>query len=62
MAEYPLEQIEKGIKRLKPDKDTGVFNIVLKNGEWIEIDRIPLAQLERMEDLAEVIVENFHLH
>ena len=54
--EYPIDQISGGIKKLKGNRDTGIFNIVLKNGDWVELDKIPLAQLERMEHLAEVIL------
>ncbi|MDF1751315.1 MAG: DUF4339 domain-containing protein [Verrucomicrobiales bacterium] len=57
--EYPLEQIVNGIKKLKPGKTTGIFNIVLKNGDWIEVDKIPLDQLDRLEELSAEILEYY---
>ncbi len=55
-TDYPLEQVNGGIKRLpSSDSDAGIFNIVLKSGEWVEIDKIPAYQLDRLEQLVSEI-------
>ena len=55
--EYPIDQIEGAMKRSRKDEEVGLFNIVLKSGDWIEIDKIPAAQLERLEEIAGHILE-----
>ncbi len=54
--EFPIEQIVSGLKRLKSDKSVGAFNIVLRSGDWVEIDKIPIAQLERLEEIAATLI------
>ncbi|MDF1816543.1 MAG: GYF domain-containing protein [Verrucomicrobiales bacterium] len=54
--EYPLEKISGGVKKLKSGKDSGVFNIVLKNSEWVTLDKLPVEQLNRLEYFASVIL------
>ncbi|MDF1811425.1 MAG: GYF domain-containing protein [Verrucomicrobiales bacterium] len=54
--EYPLDQIVSGIKKIKTGKSTGIFNIVLKNGDWVEIDKIPLDQLAKLEQLSKELL------
>jgi len=57
--EYPIEQIEGSIKKIKAGANLGTFNIVLKSGDWVGIDRIPVAQLERLEHLSYTILEDY---
>lgn len=52
--EYTIEEIEKVIKRVG-GKD-GKFILVLKSGEWIEIEKIPADQLERAETIVEELI------
>lgn len=57
--EYPIEQIERGLKKIKSDSEHGLFNLVLKNGDWVEIDRIPAAQLTHLVKLTEELIAYF---
>ena len=59
MDEYPLEQVESALKKIKSNAENGQFNIVLKSGNWVEVEKIPSAQLDRLEHLAGTLLEDF---
>lgn len=54
--EYAIEEIEKVIKRVGSKDRDGKFILVLKSGEWVEIDKIPADQLERAETIVEELI------
>ena len=56
MSEYPIEQIKEGLMRTKADHKVGQFNLILKSGEWVETNKIPIAQLEKLEELVNAVV------
>lgn len=50
--EFPLNQIASVSQTVKEGKDTGSFNIELKQQDDVDLGRLPIAQLGRMEDIA----------
>ena len=60
--EYLLDQVAGVSVKLKTADDThGAFRIVLHSGERIEVDKLPVAQLNRLRHLAEPLVQDvFH--
>lgn len=56
MDDYSIELIKEGIKRIKVGDKVGKFNLVLKSGEWVEIGKIPIAQLDRLEELTNAVI------
>lgn len=59
--EYPIEQIAATSTRIDGHTHHGVFSILLKSSERVEVDKIPEAQIERLEHLAASILEG-HSH
>lgn len=51
LESYPLDQVENGMKRIKSGSKNGTFHIILNSGEWVEINKIPHAQLNQLVQL-----------
>ena len=49
---YFHDEVHIATARLKMGADLGVFSLLLKSGDRIETDRIPVSQLKRLEVLA----------
>ena len=49
---YSFPEVCDATKRIKADEKKGVFSILLNSGERIEVDKIPRAQLEKLEQLS----------
>ena len=52
LNQYHHKQIERVIKRLSQDEDEGTFIIALRSGDWIETNKIPRRQLDRLDQIA----------
>ena len=57
MREYPLEQVDSVLTKIKPGNEDGTFEIILKSGEVVDLDKIPSAQLGRLEMIASDFLE-----
>ena len=49
---YFHDEIHVAAVRVKMGADFGAFSLLLKSGDRIEVDRLPVAQLKRLEQLA----------
>lgn len=58
LNQYHHKQIERVIKRLSQDEDEGTFIIALRSGDWIETNKIPRRQLERLDQIAREFLEH----
>ena len=57
MAEYPLHQIQRVVPRIKSGQQDGVFEIQFTSGDSVEIDKIPFAQLNRMDEITPLLLQ-----
>ena len=60
LNQYHHKQIERVIKRLTGNEDEGTFIIALHSGAWIETNKIPRSQLDRLEHIAGEFLEVQH--
>ncbi|MGB2402814.1 MAG: PH domain-containing protein [Akkermansiaceae bacterium] len=58
ISQYHHKQIERVIKRLSKDDDEGTFIIALRSGDWIETNKIPRQQLERLDQITRDFLEH----
>ena len=56
MEDYHFEQVASTTAETDDRHDTGVFRIQLKSGDEIKVDRIPVRQLNRLEELSNSIL------
>lgn len=58
MEEFVRGDVESAVRRIKANSRCGTFSLVLRNGEWIELNKIPAAQLKRLEELSRYILSH----
>ncbi len=58
LNQYHHKQIERVMKRVSPDEPEGAFIIELHTGDWIETNKIPKPQLERLEHITRELLEH----
>jgi len=61
LEEFPLEQIESTDVQIKEGSKDGTFEIVSKSGVVAPVDQIPVAQLEKLEEIAASLLTGKHV-
>lgn len=54
---YPVQFVEKGLRKIKQGKKSGAFSIALRSGNWIEVSKIPTVQLDKLCLLSKKILD-----
>ena len=58
LNQYHHKKIERVIKRLSQDESEGTFIIALRSGDWVETEKIPRPQLDRLDQIARDFLEH----